>query len=475
MTLMSALLAAASFGCSQGKSAQTSNFETSSVQRQDIEIVVSATGVLQPVRVVEVKSKASGEIVALPVETGDYVNAGAILARLYPRDAQNQYEQARADVEAARARLASADSEFRRAESLKNAQLLPESDWESKRLEVINARAQLVRAQTNMEIAADRLRETTVIAPVSGRIIEKGVELGSVVSSAVSQVSGGTTLMKMADLREVEIRALVDETDIGKVQQGQEVRIRVDAYPGQAFRGSIQKIEPQAIVEQNVTMFPVLIRIPNEQEILRPGMNSEVDIFIARYPEVLSVPNEAIKTPRDAIASAPSVGLTAEQVSAALGPSSERGRGGEGARGRGQDSGSAQPARTGGRRNSQSGPGPGSGSSSSSSSASGASPDSRTRPPSPSPPLPLGAGGGTGGGTGIVFKLVGEEVVPTRVTLGVANWDHTQIVSGLKEGDTVIILPSASLLRQQEEFRNRMRGVSGVPGMGGGGGGRGPR
>src|SRR5687768_8104538 len=178
--LLTPLLVAAALACSQGKSAQTSNFETSSVQRQDIEIVVSATGVLQPVRVVEVKSKASGEIVALPVETGDYVTAGSILARLYPRDAQNQYEQARADVEAARARLASADSEFRRAEALKNAQLLPESDWESKRLEVVNARAQLVRAQTNMEIAADRLRETTVIAPVSGRIIEKGVELGSV-------------------------------------------------------------------------------------------------------------------------------------------------------------------------------------------------------------------------------------------------------------------------------------------------------
>jgi HlyD family secretion protein len=450
VTLLTPLLVAAALACSQGKSAQTSNFETSSVQRQDIEIVVSATGVLQPVRVVEVKSKASGEIVALPVETGDYVNAGSILARLYPRDAQNQHEQARADVEAARARLASADSEFRRAESLKNAQLLPESDWESKRLEVVNARAQLVRAQTNMEIAADRLRETTVIAPVSGRIIEKGVELGSVVSSAVSQVSGGTTLMKMADLREVEIRALVDETDIGKVLQGQEVRIRVDAYPGQAFRGTIQKIEPQAIVEQNVTMFPVLIRIPNEQEILRPGMNSEVDIFISRYPEVLSIPNEAIKTPRDAVTSAASVGLTAEQVTAALqGPSS--GRGDAETRGRGDS-----VALDGGSRTRRSG--------------AGAANSGGRNPRVPASPRPRV---GEGGGTGVVFKLVGEEVIPTKVTLGVSNWDHTQVVSGLKEGDTVIILPSASLLRQQEEFRNRMRGVSGVPGMGGGG--RGPR
>lgn len=434
--------------CSPGNSAERRDFETAIVKKQDIEVTASATGVIRPVRVVEVKSKASGEIVALPVESGDYVAAGTVLAKLYPRDAQNQFAQATAEVEAARARLASADSELRRATSLRDAQLLPETDYETRRLETINARAQLVRAQTTLDIAAERLRETTVIAPVAGRIIEKNVELGNVVSSAVSQVSGGTTLMKMADLREVELRALVDETDIGRVHPGQEVRIRVDAFPGQMFRGVILKIEPQAVVEQNVTMFPVLVRIPNVEEILRPGMNAEVDIFIAKYDDVLAVPNEAIKTLRDAMSAAAVVGLTPEQVREALGGSDQSG-------GRQQGGGQRPPgAPSEGQRQ---GGGP-----------------RRAAPTVVGGASPLQSGAQTRGEAGIVFKLVNNEPVPARIATGVSNWDFTQVLSGLNPGDTVIILPSSSLLRQQEEFRNRMRGVSSVPGMGGSGGGRRP-
>jgi HlyD family secretion protein len=453
------LAAIASAGCWQGRSAVGRDYETAAVKRQDIEIVVSATGVVQPVRIIEVKSKGSGEIVELPVESGDYVRAGSVLARLYPRDAQNQYAQANAEVEAARAGLATAESEFKRATSLRDAQLLPETDFETKRLEVINARAQLIRAQTQLDIAAERLRETTVVAPVSGRIIEKGVELGNVVSSAVSQVSGGTTLMKMADLREVEIRALVDETDIGRVHAGQEVRIRVDAFPGQIFRGSILKIEPQAVVDQNVTMFPVLVRIPNEQEILRPGMNAEVDIFIARYEDVLALPNEAIKTPRDAVTAAAAVGLSAEEVRASLGS--------EGPSGGVPGGNDAQTARA---NTGTAAPQPGSG-------QPGQRRGGAMRPQGQAAPAQTAGGesrrSGGPASFGVVFKLQDNKPVPARVALGVSNWDFTQVLGGLKENDTVIILPSSTLLRQQEEFRNRMRGVSGVPGMGGGG--RGPR
>lgn len=441
------LLSFAVLGCGQGRSAERRDFETAAVRRQDIEIVVSATGVAQPVRVVEVKSKGSGEIIDLPVESGDYVRAGAVLARLYPRDAQNQHAQANAEVEAARARLATAESEFKRATSLRDAQLLPETDYENKRLEVVNARAQLIRAQTQLDIAAERLRETTVVAPVSGRIIVKNVELGNVVSSAVSQVSGGTTLMKMADLREVEIRALVDETDIGKVHPGQEVRIRVDAFPGRVFRGSILKIEPQAIVDQNVTMFPVLVRIPNEQEILRPGMNAEVDIFIARHEDVLAIPNEAIKTSRDAVTAAAALGLNPEEVRARL--AAPQGR--------------ATPSQPGATSTSTAGPGQGQGErrrggmrpqgQQTQTQTAGAESRRRSGPPT----------------AGVVFKLVNNKPVPVQVALGVSNWDYTQVLRGLEENDTVIILPSSTLLRQQEEFRNRMRGISGVPGMGGGG------
>ncbi|HEY0591885.1 MAG TPA: efflux RND transporter periplasmic adaptor subunit [Thermoanaerobaculia bacterium] len=451
-----------SLACGQGRSDQQRQFETAAAQPRDIEVTASATGVVQPIRVVEVKSKASGEIIDLPVDTGDWVEQGAVLAKLYRRDAENQFSQARADAVAARARLETAKSEFRRATQLYEKGLLPASDFETKRLEVANAEAQLVRANTQMEIYSDRLRETVVIAPVPGRIIEKNVELGNVVSSAVSQVGGGTTLMKMADLRRVQIRALVDETDIGRIHPGQEATIRVDALPGRDFKGTIAKIEPQAIVDQNVTMFPVLIEIANEDEVLKPGMNAEVDVFVSRHPDVLTVPNEAIKSMRDAATAASAVGLTADEVRVAL----------EGARGGAATATATSEggAREGGQRGMREKPGPGTG-------ASGG-----RRAPRPGAGAFTGAGSqGAGAGgqragrerteTAVVFKYVQGKAVPTLVRTGVANWEFTQIVSGLSPGDTVIVLPSSSLLRQQQEFRDRMRNMTGQPGVGGGGGG----
>lgn len=434
--------------CGRDASANKRAWETATVTRHDIELMASATGVVEPMRTVEVKSKSSGEIVDLPVETGDYVKAGAVLAKLYPRDAQNQHAQAAADVEAAKARLLTAESEYKRSGSLRQAELLPESTYETKRLEVANAQAQLVRARTSLDIASDRLRETVVVAPIDGRIIEKNVELGNVVSSAVSQVSGGTTLMKMADLREVQIRALIDETDIGKIKPGQDVRIKVDAFPGKKFRGSIFRIEPQAIVDQSVTMFPLLVRIPNEDELLKPGMNAEVDIFIERHPNVLAVPNEAVKSPREATTAAGAVGLTEDQVRAVLGGASAGSPGqsspeavGEG---RGQRRPDAARQRTAEGRSAD-----GAGSEA----GAGAAP---------------AQGGSDRADVGVVFKLVEGKPIPVRVKTGVANWDLTEVTAGLSEGDEVVVLPSGSLLRQQEQFRERMRGASGVPGMGGG-------
>lgn len=439
--------------CGQGRSDQQRQFDTAAAEPRDIEVTASATGVVQPIRIVEVKSKASGEIIDLPVDTGDWVEQGAVLAKLYPRDAENQYAQARADVVAARARLDTARSEFKRATQLYEKGLLPQSDFEIKRLEVANAEAQLVRADTQFEIYGERLKETVVVAAVSGRIIEKNVELGNVVSSAVSQVGGGTTLMKMADLRRVQIRALVDETDIGRIHAGQDASIRVDALPGRTFQGTIAKIEPQAVVDQNVTMFPVLIGIDNADEVLKPGMNAEVDVFVSRHPNALSVPNEAIRSMREAATAASAVGLTADEVRAALEPAG----GGAGA-----------PAAAGERTRPNGSPVGAAGSNGSSAGAAGAARAGGRRMGQPG----AGATEGSGEGrtqTAVVFKFVEGKVVPTVIRTGVSNWEYTQVVSGLTAGDTVILLPSSSLLRQQEEFRDRIRNMSGQPGMAGGG------
>ncbi len=128
----------------------------------------------------------------------------------------------------------------------------------------------------------------------------------------------------MANLDTVRVRTLVDETDIGKIQPGLQVNIRVDAYPNQPFAGRVLKIEPQAVTEQNVTMFPVLIRIPNEDGLLRPGMNSEVEIRIGSRWGVLAVPNAALRTRSDVASAAAVLGIEMDAVRAQLAAGSEQ-------------------------------------------------------------------------------------------------------------------------------------------------------
>jgi hypothetical protein len=143
------------------------------------------------------------------------------------------------------------------------------------------------------------MEDTDVNAPISGTIISKTVERGQVISSPTSDVGGGTVLLKMADLDLVQVRTLVDETDIGKIKQGLRSSVTVDAYPNQPFQGEVLKIEPQAETAQNVTMFPVLVRIENRNGLLKPGMNADVEIHVGERDSVLTVPNAALRTPRD--------------------------------------------------------------------------------------------------------------------------------------------------------------------------------
>ena len=146
-------------------------------------------------------------------------------------------------------------------------------------------------------------------APITGTILEKAVEPGTVIASSTSNVSGGAVLMKMADLTEVQVRTRVDETDIGKIKPGMITRVTVAAYPNQPFDGTVLKIEPQAIVEQNVTMFSVLIKLPNPGGVLKPGMNADVQIQIADHSSVAAVPTAALRADSDIELTAKMLGM----------------------------------------------------------------------------------------------------------------------------------------------------------------------
>ena len=130
------------------------------------------------------------------------------------------------------------------------------------------------------------------------------------IASATGTVGGGTVLLKMANLDTVQVRAMVDETDIGKLQPGLAVTITVDAYPNRTFAGQVLKIEPQSVVQQNVTLFPVTMILPNPDHLLKPGMNTEIAITVGERRGVLAIPNAALRTQRDVASAAGVLGVS---------------------------------------------------------------------------------------------------------------------------------------------------------------------
>ncbi len=215
------------------------------------------------------KSKASGEILSIVAETGDFIEEGTLLVQIDKRTPGNNLSQARAELEASRARRSIAEAQSKRSETLFASRTINEVDYEQTLLEFANSKADVIRAQVAVENARIALDDTDVKSPMTGTVIEKLVEKGQVISSPTMDVGGGTALMMMADLSSVRVKALVDETDIGKVKPDQPVTVTVTAYPNQPFSGAVSRIEPKALEEQTVTTFSVLIILENESGLLR--------------------------------------------------------------------------------------------------------------------------------------------------------------------------------------------------------------
>jgi len=402
--------------------------EVAIAERRDLEIKAEAVGLVEPIRIVEVKSKASGEVLELRVETGDYVERGELLAEIDPRDVRNGLLQAQADLEVAEARQRTAAAQLERSAELRAANVITEQEYESAQLELANANTQLVKARTNLELAQERMNDVRITAPIGGTIITKSVEVGTIIASASQNVSGGTTLLEMADLSQMHVRTLVDEVDVGKIVPGLSARVTVSAYPNRVFVGEVLKIEPQAVVEQNVTMFPVLIQLDNRDGLLKPGMNAEVAVEIARREGVVTVPNAAVVSMRDAMPAGLVLGLPEETLRSMLGGGRMGGQRPDGApRGEGptQSALGDMPAGPGLMR-----PEPSTG--------------EEIRP-------------------GVVFVQTAEGPVLRRVSLGVNDWDDTEVIEGLEAGEEVILISVARIQQQQQQMLDRMRRMSGGP------------
>jgi HlyD family secretion protein len=387
------------------------------VATRDIIVVATAAGVVEPVTTVDVKSKASGEIVDVRVDEGDAVTAGQLLVRVDPRIPQNAVVQAEADSVVARAELDNAEAQLQRSTQLYETRAITDLEFEAAKLARATAYAALIRARRALEDAQIAYEDTEVRAPARGIILGRAVEVGSVIASASRDVGGGAVLLRMATLDTVQVRVLVDETDIGMIRPEMRVTIRVAAFPNRPFQGDVLRIGTEAVAQQNVTMFPVLVRIANPDRLLRPGMNAEVDIHVGELHDVLAVPNAALR-PRDQLAAAAEhLGLSPETVErdvAAAAPDPQVPR-----------SAATQGARS-----------------------------------------PVA--GAAFGGDYVVFVKRDGVPHPVPVRTGLSDFDYTAVLGGLAAADTVYLLPTAGLLeeqaRRQEWIRERVGGPLAQPG-----------
>jgi HlyD family secretion protein len=309
------------------------------VERIDLTRSVVATGKIQPVTQVEIKSKASGIILKLPVNVGDAVHEGQVICELDQNDLQPKLRQAQAALGMAEAALKTAEADYERnkieaagpdvpflkrnadrARQMYQDKLVSantrddvERDYEiavnkqqqaqvglaGSKAAITRAQAQIDQAKAALAQSEEDLRNATIVSPINGVVLSRDREVGDAVSSILTMGSGATLIMTLGDLREVYVKGKVDESDIGKVYLGQPARITVESFKDRTFTGKVTKISPMGVEKDNVTTFEVRVSISNESGKLLATMTANAEILLEERKNVLAIPEAAIIYKKD--------------------------------------------------------------------------------------------------------------------------------------------------------------------------------
>jgi HlyD family secretion protein len=304
---------------------------------------VVATGKIEPITKVEIKSKASGIVKKLYVEAGDRVKAGQLLAELDKEEIEAQVKQSQASLEAALSNEKAAEADLERAkvdaegpdvpllkrayeraqhmakegvvstaaldDAQKNYQMALNKQDVSKAQLVVGksklaqARAQVSQARATLDQLKEQLSYTTIIAPIDGIVLSRDVEMGDAVSSILVMGSAATLVMTMGDTHEVYVKGKVDEADVGKVYLGQPARIKVESFKDKTFTGKVTKISPMGVEKDNVTTFEVRVSIDNSGGELKAVMTANAEIILEEHKNVLIIPEGAVIYDKDKKAS----------------------------------------------------------------------------------------------------------------------------------------------------------------------------
>jgi HlyD family secretion protein len=379
---------------------EPTRYVTAAVDRGDLADVVGATGVLQAVTTVQVGSQVSGNILSLHADFNSVVKKGQVVARLDPslfeaRLAQNKaaLATAQANLDRARATLEDARQKHDRARELEAQQLVTSSDLETAKATYDGAlagvkagEAAVQQAVANLNQAQVDLAHTVISAPIDGVVIARSVDVGQTVAASFQ----APVLFQIAnDLARMQVNASIDEADIGRVQAGQAVSFRVDAYPERSFPGRVEQVRLQPIVNQNVVTYNTIISVDNSDLKLMPGMTATVSVIVESRSGALRLPAAALRFRPE--------GFEERRASAWEGPRPSAGSAEAGER----------PAR-----------GP-----------RGERGSSRA----------VDAGQGGPGRPGLVFVLDdAERPRPARVRVGLSDGRFVELLSGLEEGTPVL-------------------------------------
>ncbi|HET9839721.1 MAG TPA: efflux RND transporter periplasmic adaptor subunit [Candidatus Angelobacter sp.] len=313
------------------------------VDKGDLAKSVVATGKIEAITKVEVKSKASGIVEKLLVDYGDQVKHGQVLAELDKEQILAQVNQTQALKEAAEAaeRAAEADLErakydaegpdvpmlkraYERAQQMAkdgvvsasalddaqknyelavNKQSLGRANMGSAAAKLRQAQAQVSQAKAQLAEKQEEYRNSTIVAPIDGTVLSRDVEVGDAVSSILVLGSSATLVMTLGDTHEVYVKGKVDESDIGKVFMGQAARIKVESYKDRTFSGKVTKISPMGVEKDNVTTFEVRVSIDNSKGELKSQMTANAEILLEEHKGILIVPEGALMYDKDRKAS----------------------------------------------------------------------------------------------------------------------------------------------------------------------------
>ena len=292
-SLLLVLVAVTWFGLARDPGPQEGEFQTRTVGRRDIGATVLAMGVVRPMVGAEVKvgSRVSGVVTRLRANIGDSVRAGDVIAEIDDAEFLARVSQNEAALTRALAEAELAELKLERLEAMADREFVSRQELDAARSGLQVTQAQVKLAEANLASARIQLSYTRISAPISGVVASVSTQEGETVAASFS----APTFVNIIDLDRLEVQAFVDETDIGRIQEGQEARFSVDSYPGEEFQGEVTAVYPKAVIQDNVVNYVVTVTITDRRgRTLRPEMTAAVNLVLEPRTAALAVPSSAV-------------------------------------------------------------------------------------------------------------------------------------------------------------------------------------